>query len=134
MGYLPFLAEPNEYWPGTVSSFQACARRRTATGAPFKLLPRLLDLSLGAGRFELLFDLFGFFLGRAFADRLRGAFDQGFGFRQTEAGDRRTDFLDDADLVRADFLEDDVERSLCFRRRSRRAARRRRGRRRDRGR
>jgi len=21
MGYLPFLAEPNEYWPGTISVF-----------------------------------------------------------------------------------------------------------------
>src|SRR5476651_2623251 len=98
--------------------FRMNARRRTATGAPFKLLSRLLDLSLGAGRFELLLDLFGFFLGRAFADRLRSAFDQGFGFRQTEAGDRRADFLDDADLVRADFLEDDIERGLRFRRRS----------------
>jgi len=88
-------------------------------GRTFKKLLRLLDLGLGAGRFELLLDLFGLFLGRAFADCLRGAFDQGFGFRQTEAGDRRADFLDDADLVRADFLEDDVERRLRFRRRSR---------------
>src|SRR5476649_2105952 len=79
--------------------------------APFKL-SRLLDFSLGASRLKLLLDLFGFFLGRAFADRLRGAFNQRLGFRQTEAGDCRADFLDDADLVRANFLEDDVKRGL----------------------
>src|SRR5258708_28752002 len=120
MGYLPFLA--------AVSLSKMCgrnrpcllrwpARRRTATGSTFKL-SRLLDLSLGAGRLELLLDLVGFFLGHTFADRLRGAFDQGFGFRQTEAGDCRANFLDDADLVRADFLEDDIKLGLRFRRRT----------------
>ena len=87
-------------WPGTVPRLvQVSARRRTATGAPPKTVLRLLDLDLAAGRFELLLDLFGLFLGHAFADRLRGAFDQRLGFRQAEAGDRRADFLDDADLV-----------------------------------
>jgi hypothetical protein len=32
----------------------------------------LLDLDLAAGRFDLLLDLFGFFLGRALADGLVG--------------------------------------------------------------
>src|ERR1035437_7636644 len=36
----------------------------------------LLQLDFGAGRFELLLDLFCFLLRRAFLDRLRSAFDE----------------------------------------------------------
>ena len=76
---------------------------------------RLLDLDLRACGFELLLDLFGFGLGRAFLDGLRSAFDEGLGFGEAETGDRGADFLDDVDLVRAGLLEDDVERGLLFR-------------------
>ena len=47
----------------------------------------LLDLDLGAGRFDLLLDLFGFFLGDAFLQGLRSALDKSLGFGETEASD-----------------------------------------------
>ena len=75
---------------------------------------KLLDLDLGAGRFDLFLDLFGFFLGHAFLERLGSALDERLGFGEAEAGDRGADFLDDADLVRAQLLEDDVESGLLF--------------------
>ncbi len=39
-----------------------------------------LDVDLGAGRFDLLLDLFGFGLGHAFLDRLGRAIDKFLGF------------------------------------------------------
>ena len=47
----------------------------------------LLDLDLGASRFDLLLDLFGFFLGDAFLEGLRSALDERLGFGEAEAGD-----------------------------------------------
>jgi len=41
---------------------------------------RLLDLDLGASRFDLFLDLLGFLFGNAFLHRFRCALDQGFSF------------------------------------------------------
>ena len=74
---------------------------------------RLLEFDLRAGGFELLLDLLGFGLGDVFLDGLRSAFDEVLGFLEAQASDG-ADFLDDADLVRAGFLEDDGELGLRF--------------------
>ena len=58
--------------------------------------------------------IFGFGFGRAFLDRLWGAFDEGLGFGVAESRDRCADFLDDVDLACAGFREDDVECGLLF--------------------
>src|SRR5690606_25178580 len=47
----------------------------------------LLELDGGAGGLEVLLELLGVFLGHAFLDVLRGAFDQVLGFLQAQAGD-----------------------------------------------
>src|SRR6185437_2141324 len=62
---------------------------------------RLLKLSLGAGLLQLGLDLLGLFLGDAFFDGLRRAFDEILGLLQAERGDG-AHFLDDLDLLVAD--------------------------------
>ena len=42
------------------------------------------------------------------------AFDEGFGFRQSQAGNSGTDFLDDGDLVAAHVREDHVKGRLLL--------------------
>ena len=74
----------------------------------------LLDFDFGAGGFDLFLDLFRFFLGHAFLEGLRSAFDESLRFRETQTGDRGTNFLNDGDLVRAAINEDDVEAGLLF--------------------
>src|SRR5690606_24403608 len=73
---------------------------------------RLLDFDRGAGRFQVLLDLLGFFLRSAFLDRATG-FGQILGFLQAQAGDR-ADHLDDLDLLVAGRLQDHVELGLLF--------------------
>src|SRR5437868_15022539 len=93
---------------------------RTPASTP----PELLDLDLRAGRFDLLFDFFGFRLGHAFLDRLGSAFDKRLRFRQAKTRDCAAHFLDHADFVPAHLFQDDFERGLLFScRRSRTSAR-----------
>src|SRR5690606_16242694 len=73
----------------------------------------LLELDLRASGFELLLDLFGVGLGSGLLDGLRSALDKVLGLLETQAGDG-ADFLDDADLVRAGILQDDVELGLLL--------------------
>ena len=61
-------------------------------------LPFLLEFGLGAGGLEFFLQLFSLFLGDAFLDGFRRAFDQFLGFLQAEPRDA-SDFLDDGDLV-----------------------------------
>ena len=72
---------------------------------------RLLELDLGASGLELLLDVLGFGLRSVLLDGLRRAFDEVLGFLEAQACDG-ADFLDDTDLVRAGFLEDDGELGL----------------------
>ena len=58
-------------------------------------------------------DLLGIFLGNGFLQGLRAVVDDLLGFLQAQAG-QSTDDLDDSDLVRAAFLQDDVELGLLF--------------------
>ena len=58
------------------SGRQSCASAR-----------ELLDLDLGASRFDLFLDLFGLFLGDALFERLRSTLDECFRFGETEPGD-----------------------------------------------
>src|SRR5205085_12310692 len=73
----------------------------------------LLELHLRTGGLELLLDFLGLGLVGAFLDRLGRAFDEILGLLEAEARDG-TDFLDDADLVRAGLGEDDVELGLLL--------------------
>ena len=61
----------------------------------------LLDFDLGADRFDLFLDLFGFFLGDALLEGFGSALDERLGLCETEAGNSGADFLDDRDLVAA---------------------------------
>ena len=74
---------------------------------------RLLEFDLSAGSFELLLEVFSFSLGSAFLNSLGSAFDEVLGFLQAEAGDF-TNSLNNGDLVRADFRQNDVEFGLLF--------------------
>ena len=74
----------------------------------------LFDFDLGSGGFDLLLDLFGFGFGDAALEHLGGAFDEGLGFGEAETGDGSADFLNDGDLVRAAFSQDDIELGLFF--------------------
>src|SRR3954447_17600596 len=69
----------------------------------------LLELDASAGLFELALELVGLVALDAFLDRLRSLVDERLGLLQTEAG-RRTDDLDDLDLLVAGSREDDVDR------------------------
>ena len=73
----------------------------------------LLDLCGSAGFLEVVDDLLGIFLGNSFLQGLRAVVDDLLGFLQAQAG-QSTDDLDDSDLVRAAFLQDDVELGLLF--------------------
>src|ERR1041384_7640846 len=71
----------------------------------------LLEFDLRAGGLELLLELLGFGLRDVLLDVLGSAFDEVLGLLEAEARDG-TDFLDDADLVRAGLLEDEGELGL----------------------
>jgi hypothetical protein len=71
----------------------------------------LFEFDLRAGGLELLLDFLGVGLGGVFLDRLRCGLDEVLGLLEAQARDG-TDFLDDGDLVRAGFLEDDGELGL----------------------
>src|SRR5258707_798825 len=73
----------------------------------------LLDFDDCAVFFELLLGIFGGFFGHAFNDGLGSAFNQVFGFLQTQVGES-TYRLDDVDLLGASFLEDNGEFRLDF--------------------
>src|SRR5579862_1496597 len=89
------------------------------TRGPLKARNTSLELDLGAGLLEGRLDLLGFFLGKAFLDGLRRAFDEVLGLFQAEGGDG-AHFLDDFDLLVAGRGENDRELGL-FLYRSRRA-------------
>src|SRR5690606_36305714 len=72
-----------------------------------------LSLEGRAGGFQVLLELLGVFLGHAFLDVLRGAFDQVLGFLQAQAGDG-ADGLDDPDLLLAGGLQHDGELGLLL--------------------
>ena len=78
---------------------------------------RLLDLNFGASCFDFFLDVFSFFLSDTFFDGLRSSFNEVFSFFEAEAGDS-TDFFNDANFVRACFLEDNIKRGLLFSNRS----------------
>ena len=88
-------------------------RRPGKTGAP-EGKRELLDFDLGTGGFDLLLDLFGFGFGDTTLEHFRSAFDEGLGFGEAETGDRAADFLNDSNLVRAAFGEDNIEFGLFF--------------------
>src|SRR5688500_14448483 len=73
----------------------------------------LLDLDLGACRFELLLDVLGLVLADAFFDGLGRAFDQVLRLFQAEARDFTND-LDRVDLVRTGVRQDHVEFRLLL--------------------
>ncbi len=60
--------------------------------------PNLLEFDRAAGFFQLLLDVFGFFLGSTFLDGGRSAVDQALGFFQAQAGYCTND-LDDVDFL-----------------------------------
>src|SRR5208282_316104 len=72
-----------------------------------------LELDLRADLLQGGLDLLGLFLGDAFLDGLRRAFDEVLGLLQAERGDR-ADFLDDLDLLVADGGENDGELGLLL--------------------
>src|SRR5690606_23867250 len=72
---------------------------------------RLAELDDGASLFELLLRRLGFVLVHAFLDGLRRGLDEILRFLQTERR-QLAHGLDDVDLVRTDFLQDDVELGL----------------------
>src|ERR1700728_4321387 len=90
--------------------------------APGVLASRLLDGDGGAGGLELALSLLGGLLGALLQHRLGRAVDQVLGLLEAQARDDLTHNLDDADLLVAGGLEDDVECGLLFGRRGRRAA------------
>src|SRR5690606_133285 len=73
----------------------------------------LLDLGLGASLFQLRLGGLGLFLGDGLLDGLRRGIDEVLRLLEAKAG-QLADRLDDLDLVRADFREDDVELGLLF--------------------
>ncbi|AMD54186.1 hypothetical protein ATO49_06555 [Mycolicibacterium fortuitum subsp. fortuitum DSM 46621 = ATCC 6841 = JCM 6387] len=74
----------------------------------------LLDGDAGAGGLELGLGVLGGLLGDLLQQRLGSAVDQILGFLQAQAGDDLADDLDDADLLVAGTLEDDVELRLLL--------------------
>src|SRR6478736_678648 len=102
MGMTPVGVSWKRKSPGTAN----CA-------VPGQLTQVLLDFDLGASFFQLLLGGFGVSLGHSFLDGLRSAVDQVLGFLQTQTG-QLAHGLDDADLVRAGFLQDDGELGLLF--------------------
>src|SRR5699024_5606912 len=73
----------------------------------------LLEFDGGAGALEGFLRLVGHVLGHAFENFLRRSLDEVFGFLEAERGER-TDFLNDLDLLVANFGDDDVELRLLF--------------------
>src|SRR5690606_41147393 len=82
-------------------------------GLPGRAKTSLLELDFSASFFKLLLSSFGISLGHGFLDGLGGTVNEVLGFFQAQAGDF-THGLDDADLVRADFSQHDVEFGLFF--------------------
>src|SRR6185436_18194364 len=74
----------------------------------------LLDGDRCACGLELGLGLLGGLLGDLLEQRLGGAVDQVLGLLEAQAGDDLTDNLDDADLLFAGTLEDDVELRLLL--------------------
>ena len=71
----------------------------------------LLHFNFSAGFNQLLLGFFGFFLGHGFLQGGGSAVNLVLGFLQAEAS-QSADNLDDADLVGAGGLQDDVEFGL----------------------
>jgi len=84
-------------------------RSRGIPDLPAEFETGLLDFDLGAGGFDLLLDLSGFFLGDALFKGLGCAFDEGFSLGETESGHSGANFFNNGDLVGAGIGEDDVE-------------------------
>src|SRR5258705_1283552 len=83
-----------------------CRHRRRAR--------KLLDGDRRASGLELGLGLLGGLLGDLLEQRLGGAVDQILGLFQAQSGDDLADNLDDADLLVAGTLEDDVELRLLL--------------------
>ena len=96
-------------------SFHSCNKKRrrgktrTAFESAYKV--NLLHFNFSAGFNQLLLGFFGFFLGHGFLQGGGSAVNLVLGFLQAEAG-QSADNLDDADLVGAGGLQDDVEFGL----------------------
>ena len=89
--------------------------RHEAPGAiPAALYVELLDGDRRAGRLELGLGVLGGVLGDLLQQRLGSAVDQILGLLEAQAGDDLADDLDDADLLLAGALEDDVELGLLL--------------------
>ena len=74
----------------------------------------LLDGDRGASSLELGLGVLGGFLVDLLEQRLGGAVDEILGLLEAQAGDDLADDLDDADLLLAGTLEDDVELRLLL--------------------
>src|SRR6478752_4901345 len=81
---------------------------------PRRRARKLLDGDRRAGGLELVLGLLGSLLGDLLEQRLGGAVDQILGLLEAQARDDLADDLDDADLLLAGGLEDDVELRLLL--------------------
>lgn len=81
---------------------------------PARSASELLDGDGGAGGLELGLGIVSGFLVDLLQQRLGRAVDEVLGFLQAQTGDDLADDLDDADLLVAGTLEDDVEFALLF--------------------
>ena len=77
----------------------------------------LLEFDLGASGFQLLLGFFSVSLRQAFLNSLRSTFNHVLGFLQAQTG-QFTNSLNNSDLVRTDFSENNVEFRLFFSRSS----------------
>src|SRR5699024_11374424 len=73
----------------------------------------LLEFDFCASFFQLLLSFFGIFFGNAFLNGLGCTVNQFFGFFQAKTGDF-TNNLNNADLVSAKVVKDQVEFGLLF--------------------
>src|ERR1700741_4436145 len=81
---------------------------------PRRRVRKLLDGDRRAGGLELVLGLLGSLLGDLLEQRLGGAVDRILGLLEAQARDDLADDLDDADLLLAGGLEDDVELRLLL--------------------
>ena len=89
-----------------------CPERRIA--APGEIRNELLEFDFGASCFQLFLGFFGSFLGHAFEDGCRSAFNKLFGVCKTETGSNFAHCLNDSDLVGSALYDYNVEFSFLF--------------------
>ena len=73
----------------------------------------LLEFSSAAGFFQLLLDVFGFFLGSTFLDGGRSAVNQALGFFQAQAG-YCAYYLDDVNFLVTGRSQNNIKFGLLF--------------------